>query len=705
MKPISLKINIITTSLLASFYGNASEIKMLPVSEQVAARAISAATTSPQTKTATPDGWWEVCTRGNRFCFDQLTSPDLGTICQKVGPVAHYWTSYDNGELEHSTPSEYTGYSRLLLKGQSELFPGADYTCEIRYTNSIWHAVVKQVKPVVPDEELELGLDETPCDDATSISPMCGNPINILTGNKFQSEVDFQHTSAPLIRYERFYNSQSGELTKLSYRGAWSDNFNIYAIVSPTLVYVVLGDGKLIPFSVDQNTGRYINSEDTNSYVERVGDNYLATLSNGQQLTFNKLGQVTEKALTNGEAITFSYSNGRLISIRDKNRIGLGFNFGYDRETDNINRVSLVTPELTSPTSVATFEFTHNSISKVTYRDNSFRQYEYEQSKLSAIINENGVYSSRWTYDGDKAISSAGANDIDKTTIAYAADGSSVTVTDALGYSRVYKMTEFNGKGRIYSLSPPCTGIGCDYSERYLTFSDSGKTEAAFDAKGNPTHFTYDLANRPTTIDNGMGKTQIEWHPNLYKPTKITVGGVTQTMTYDANGNLLERVEGDGTLERSERFVRNNVGQITAHTTSQGTKSYSYDELNNLTLLTNELNQTTRFENYNEYGLPGKITRSDGQVEVIEYDLRGRKTRVSIGSLTTQYGYDAVGNLVSVKEPSGVSITYTYDDANRLLSAQSSTGVSIKYQRDVVGNVIRTQTSTNASPSIMSHLN
>ncbi|MDF5312162.1 hypothetical protein P3668_25315, partial [Vibrio parahaemolyticus] len=143
---------------------------MLPVSEQLAARAILAATTSPQTKTATPDGWWEVCTRGNRFCFDQLTSPDLGTICQKVGPVAHYWTSYDNGELEHSTPSEYTGYSRLLLKGQSELFPGADYTCEIRYTNSIWHAVVKQVKPVVPDEELELGLDETPCDDATSIS-------------------------------------------------------------------------------------------------------------------------------------------------------------------------------------------------------------------------------------------------------------------------------------------------------------------------------------------------------------------------------------------------------------------------------------------------------------------------------------------------------------------------------------------------------
>ncbi|ALF88584.1 hypothetical protein AR463_13815 [Ralstonia solanacearum] len=56
---------------------------------------------------------------------------------------------------------------------------------------------------------------------------------------------------------------------------------------------------------------------------------------------------------------------------------------------------------------------------------------------------------------------------------------------------------------------------------------------------------------------------------------------------------------------------------------------------------------------------------------------------------TTNYGYDAVGQLTKVTLPDGSMVSFSYDGAHRLTGAADSSGNSIAYTLDAMGN--RTQ--------------
>ncbi|WP_168356060.1 RHS repeat protein [Stenotrophomonas maltophilia] len=52
----------------------------------------------------------------------------------------------------------------------------------------------------------------------------------------------------------------------------------------------------------------------------------------------------------------------------------------------------------------------------------------------------------------------------------------------------------------------------------------------------------------------------------------------------------------------------------------------------------------------------------------------------------TSLSYDATGNVASIVDPDGVSLSYTYDDAHRLVQINDGAGNNIRYTRDVAGN-------------------
>ncbi|WP_042589484.1 RHS repeat domain-containing protein, partial [Ralstonia solanacearum] len=56
---------------------------------------------------------------------------------------------------------------------------------------------------------------------------------------------------------------------------------------------------------------------------------------------------------------------------------------------------------------------------------------------------------------------------------------------------------------------------------------------------------------------------------------------------------------------------------------------------------------------------------------------------------TTNYSYDAVGQLTKVTLPDGSNVSFSYDGAHRLTGAADSSGNSISYTLDAMGN--RTQ--------------
>ena len=95
------------------------------------------------------------------------------------------------------------------------------------------------------------------------------------------------------------------------------------------------------------------------------------------------------------------------------------------------------------------------------------------------------------------------------------------------------------------------------------------------------------------------------------------------------------------------------MGRLTSEsTTSGGTKSYEYNELN----------------------IRKKITNARGQIRQIFHDAMGRITGYTSPEGSVSYTYDDNGNVLTVTDSHG-TITRTYDVLNRVLILCNSSNV------------------------------
>jgi RHS repeat-associated protein len=166
----------------------------------------------------------------------------------------------------------------------------------------------------------------------------------------------------------------------------------------------------------------------------------------------------------------------------------------------------------------------------------------------------------------------------------------------------------------------------------------SGRTDLIADAAGNETRRDYDEVGkvvREVAPDGGV--TTWEYDPMHRQPTRIvdTRGAVT-LMTYDGNGNLIEKIEAAGTpIARTNSWVYNRLNQL--------------------------------------------LRRVDGRGNLMdyEYDLRGNLVREydpSQPSYQTFYAYDARGNRISVTNALGHVTRFGYDASDRLIAETNALG-------------------------------
>lgn len=148
------------------------------------------------------------------------------------------------------------------------------------------------------------------------------------------------------------------------------------------------------------------------------------------------------------------------------------------------------------------------------------------------------------------------------------------------------------------------------------------------------------------------------------------------TVTYNAKG-LVETVDGP----------RTDVADVT---------HYAYDTKGRLFTATNALGQVTKYENYDFYGNPGKVTDPNGAVTLLTYTPEGwlQTTTVDANGVAavTSLAYDAVGNVTQTTDADGVVLHYTYDDASRLTDITDGAGNRIHYTLDAAGNRTKEET-------------
>ena len=153
-----------------------------------------------------------------------------------------------------------------------------------------------------------------------------GNPLNVITGNKYQREVDMPALPGVLgLEIVRHYNSVFSSPThsigivgrgwKLSYET------DLYAV--NRTIQIVQADGTRIIFNRDRQDPSHCASANPADGTVRIdktgrGDEYTWTWTNGRQLNFNHQGKLVQILAPTGEFVSMQHDRtGMLLSVSD----------------------------------------------------------------------------------------------------------------------------------------------------------------------------------------------------------------------------------------------------------------------------------------------------------------------------------------------------------------------------------------------------
>jgi RHS repeat-associated protein len=153
-----------------------------------------------------------------------------------------------------------------------------------------------------------------------------GNPINVITGNKYQRETDMPALPGVLgLEIVRHYNSVFSSPThsngivgrgwKLSYET------DLYAV--NRTIQIVQADGTRLIFSRDQKDPSQCASANPADGTVRItktgrGDEYTWTWTNGRQLNFNTQGKLLQILAPTGEFVSMQHDRkGILLQVTD----------------------------------------------------------------------------------------------------------------------------------------------------------------------------------------------------------------------------------------------------------------------------------------------------------------------------------------------------------------------------------------------------
>ncbi|MBP9718302.1 hypothetical protein KBD59_03330 [Candidatus Gracilibacteria bacterium] len=196
------------------------------------------------------------------------------------------------------------------------------------------------------------------------------------------------------------------------------------------------------------------------------------------------------------------------------------------------------------------------------------------------------------------------------------------------------------------------------------TYDSVGNLTADLDALNNATRYTYNAANRLTSVESP-----------------------TNTVTYSYFPHGLKESESDTANQRKE---------------------YEYDARGNVTAITqfntNNEQSITRFE-YDGLDRQVAVVDPNGNRTEILYDLMDRPLRkIDAQSNITEFVYDANGNKRTETNPRDFATNYTYDGLNRLIKSTNAQNLDTLLFYDEDGNVVRTIDRQNQNGANNTHV-
>jgi RHS repeat-associated protein len=402
----------------------------------------------------------------------------------------------------------------------------------------------------------------------------------------------------------------------------------------------------------------------------------LDPLSHTTTYNWDDLGRLTGEHFASAESFSYAYDqNSNLTSMTDPT--------GTSAWTfDNNNCVSVQ-----QDSAGITTTFSYDANSRMTQRIlgtvGTFN-YVYDYADRLLTLSNPASETTTQTWDADSRL-----------TQRKLADG----VTCSYSYDNANNLTQV---ANLNSSSVTLSSFG-------YTYNNVGKRLTVTDINSNITTYTYDgiyqvLSTTIGAVLNWVDLTSGEWETlTSYQWSTLLVdpGNLSQSTTYDANGNALTIVTPSGTLTN----VYDAADQLNTSTPPGGvTTAYTYDNLGRRTTMVNGSGTTTyTWDDDNRLAgvsLPG----TSATLLTFTYDGKGMRFSRQTGSGTTKYSWN--GQVLSAETNSGGTVETWYTQAQGLFgdiaSVRTVTGSTSSFPLyDSQGNATN---FANSSASITSTL-
>jgi RHS repeat-associated protein len=263
------------------------------------------------------------------------------------------------------------------------------------------------------------------------------------------------------------------------------------------------------------------------------------------------------------------------------------------------------------------------------------------------------------------------------TTFEYDADGNQTATVDPDGVRQTYTV---DAAGRV-------TASGVEGGASWeFGYDPAGRVVSETDATGAVTTYAYDPAGRTTQVTDATGAVTGYGYDAAGRQTSRTdADDIITTFAYDRAGQLTSVVaNATGTGEQSATenvataYEYTPTGQL-MHVTlpTGGTTTYEYTPGGRVTSESDPLGSTWAYA-YDETGRLSREVDPDDRTVAYTYDAAGRVSRVGYtqpdtGDIAVELEYDAVGNMIAMSDPTGVT-GWTYDAEGRQNAQRTRAG-------------------------------
>ncbi len=576
-----------------------------------------------------------------------------------------------------------------------------------------------------------------------------GNPINLMSGNKFQSEHDFSLPDSQLM-FNRMYNSNA-ENINVDLGMGWRHSYALSIADTGEGGRVVMqSNGVELQFSADgtDTNGAPLmrGTQNTHGYLVQHDNRHEWYLPDGRTLKF--LGRyLTEISWSDQRKLTLFYRDERLRSVTDETGRTMLFDYTPGRDSGlngyTENRFGSVPGHLEALTlpdgSVIGYDYDNKkNLTRVRFPDGTSREYHYENeaytSHLTGITDRTGVRYASWEYDDHgRAIMSEHADGRQRVTLEYPHPNDVVIgaitqtkVTNSLGQQSTYSWVRpgahssrqlLRSEGVGCSTCPP-TGFAYEYDEQGRLLSKTrtgdGSSSGVVD-----TRYVYDEQGRlsETWYNDELSRTwlheKLEYEENSIQPSrrikpsvKPDAEQVTQIERNDrglpvkvSKTGFAPQVDSAGntvgftSIEHIVGFEYED-GRLTGvdgpRDDVDDITRFAWDAQNRMVRMTQPGNPPLHITEFDAFGravnfVKGTKTDPIGSPVSLSYNASSQVQSITQSGRTLNMAYDAEGKLTRVINRVGRQMDLRYDDAGQLISIEYVGGEKLKQEYDDEG--------------------